>query len=68
MAAAQIDLLNNSDNKVEAEQAHHNAEVVVDSTAVAVVDFDFAVVEDKGIPHHFFCTIPVWQWYSYTSE
>ena len=52
-----------ADKKVEAEpgQAHHIA-VVVGSRAVVVV------AADNGIPHHFFCTIPVWHWDSYTSE
>ena len=57
VAAAHI---HNSDYRLEAEQAHH--------IAVAVGDCKAVVVEDRGIPHHFGCTIPVWNWDSYTSE
>ena len=67
VAAAQI---HNSDYRLEAEQAHHIAVAVGDCKAVVVVvDVELAVVvEDRGIPHHFVCTIPVWNWDSYTSE
>ena len=40
------------------------AVVLLDSEAVVVV----AVVEDKGIQHHFVYTIPSWHFYSCTSE
>ena len=62
VAADQIDLLHihNSDYKLEAKQAQH--------IAVAAVDGETVVVEDRGIPHHFVCTIPVLNWDSYTSE
>ena len=40
------------------------AVVLLDSEAVVAV----AVVEDKGIQHHFVYTIPSWHFYSYTSE
>ena len=69
VAAAQIYLVHYSESKLEAEQGHHIAAAeeniavaVVDSKPV-VVDIGFAAaVEDKGIPHHFVCTIPVWCW------
>jgi len=77
MEVAAVQIVHSSESKLEAGQSHHIAVAgeniavaVVDSKpAVAVVDIGFsAVVEDKGTPHHFVCTIPVWQWDSYTSE
>ena len=71
VAAAQIDLVHNSESKLEADQGHHIAAaeeniavaVVESKPVVVVVDIGFAAaVEDKGIPHHFVCTIPVWCW------
>ena len=67
-----------------AEQVHHIAvdegniaDAVIDGkdavdgldSGVVVVVVDIAVVvRDKGIPHHFVYTIPVWHLDSYTSE
>ena len=76
--AAQIGLLHNCGSKLEeAELVHHIAVALIDDEAavdvpdsgVVVVDIEIAVVvKDKGIPHHFVCTIPVWHLDSYTSE
>ena len=69
VAAAQV--VHNSESRLEAEQAHHIAVAEEKNVVAEVVVFDtgFAVVvEDKGTPHHFVCTIPVWHWDSYTSE
>ena len=77
MEVAAVQIVDSSENNLEAEQADHIAVAeenivvaVVDSKpVVVVVDIGFAVVvEDKGTPHHFVCTIPVWRWDSYTSE
>ena len=75
VAAAQVDHVHNAESRLEAEQAHHIAvaeeKIVVAEVDIEVVvlDIGFAVVvDDKGTPHHFVCTIPVWQWDSYTSE
>ena len=81
--AAQIGLLHNSESKLESEQVHHIAVAegniavavidgkdvdVLDSRVVVVVVDIAVVVNDKGIPHHFVYTIPVWHLDSYTSE
>ena len=62
----QVCLLHKSESKLEAELVLDGtaAVVLLDSEAVVVV----AVVEDKGIQHHFVYTIPSWHFYSYTSE
>ena len=73
VAAAQV--VHNSESRLGAEQGHHIAvaeeKIVVAEVDIEVVVFDIevvVVVDDKGTPHHFVCTIPVWQWDSYTSE
>ena len=74
MEVAAAEVVHSSESKLEAEHiavaGENIAVAVVDSMPVVVViDIGFAVVvEDKGIPRHFVCTIPVWRLDSYTGE
>ena len=74
VAAVQVDHVV-AESRLEAEQGHHivvvEEKIVVAEVDIEVVVFDIGlavVVDDKGTPHHFVCTIPVWQWDSCTSE
>ena len=68
----QVYLLHNSESKLPhfASADECIPVAVLDGTAdVVLLDSEaVVVVEDKGIQHHFFYTIPSWHFYSNTGE